>query len=644
MRNGGGISTTTGANLNISGNAKILDNHAAVGNYAAGSSAGGGIYMEGGAADARNKLTISDSALISGNTAGTRPTDQSSGSGGGIYTYYYTDLVIKDSVQITENEADRYGGGIYTFGTGVEPTNSTVDISGSVKIDSNKANMSGAGATFSGSVPVNISGQVEFTNNYAQFNGGGIFVQHGNLPNLDIAAGVKFSGNSAATYHPIDPADQPTYDAHVLAIQWSSGMTNGYNNYDIYYLATAAAPWPKPTTPSAPTPLTQIVKVHVADKPVPGAPSTGVGGISIAAFVVLGIAATGVIYFMIYRRSCQGRVRLAKSRKVVVPIIALAIVGATVVVLNVHAADWPSITIASDTPTADINVMKGGNSQTGQFSYMSNSDVEVTQYVKVDASMSSPDALKYFVVKGAADDVTEYVTWTAEPTQVKTAPAGQSTTTLHFTIAANNSAPAGDYLIALQVSSVDASPYAALQAKVLEYAWPDYHAPNPNYLDVTDAYATAISAHQAAGLYVGGVYNSQVIHPGIDCGGFVTILMQDSGYEPNYNYGGVPSQGAGTVWAGQKPWLDEQVTAGKWEYLGHITDESGLKVGDVAIRLTAAGNHTFVYIGNIAGFNSKIVSAGNGGSVDSGWLAPMASVGGVDRIDDQYTVWYRKKW
>ena len=151
-----------------------------------------------------------------------------------------------------------------------------------------------------------------------------------------------------------------------------------------------------------------------------------------------------------------------------------------------------------------------------------------------------------------------------------------------------------------------------------------------------EEYAKAITAAISSQQYVGGCR-------GVDCGGFVTRLMIDSGWEPNYNYGGKMNAGAGSTEA-QQQWLEKN-----WDKKGNIVlnpktkqSESGLFVsdlepGDVAI---IAGYHVFVYVGEIPGFGSSVVSA----SLCK--RAPMAGpdpVGGVPgSVGAKYT-WYRKK-
>lgn len=154
---------------------------------------------------------------------------------------------------------------------------------------------------------------------------------------------------------------------------------------------------------------------------------------------------------------------------------------------------------------------------------------------------------------------------------------------------------------------------SGLAGKVLEYAWPDYH--RRPYTELKPAYAQAVAAAQSEGKYVGGNR-----HPGVDCGGFVTILMNNSGFEPEYNYGG--KGGSTSI---QKRWLDEN-----WQSLGAITSTADLRPGDVAMQ----PGHTFVFVGSITGFNSELASA----SLDQ--RAPMADKYGMS---GNGVVWYRKK-
>ena len=174
-------------------------------------------------------------------------------------------------------------------------------------------------------------------------------------------------------------------------------------------------------------------------------------------------------------------------------------------------------------------------------------------------------------------------------------------------------------------SSITASGDAgALQSLVMEYAWDTYHS--PTFTDRKPAYADAINKRLASGKYVGGSVNGVA---GIDCGGFVTTLMQESGFAPNYN------SGNGNT-AIQETW----VRTNGWKLLnvnpGTPVDTSLLQPGDVAFTT----GHTFVYVGNIPGFHSNIASASYG---DSSGRAPMAGHESLTRNSKGETVrWYRK--
>lgn len=150
----------------------------------------------------------------------------------------------------------------------------------------------------------------------------------------------------------------------------------------------------------------------------------------------------------------------------------------------------------------------------------------------------------------------------------------------------------------------------ALQQTVLKYAWPDgSHGTTP-----MPAYAELVSERQKAGLYVGGIS-----YPGIDCGGWVTALMQTSGWDPNYNSGNGPT---GT----QEAYLRDP--ANGWEQI-HPTDASELQPGDVAM----SDDHTWAFVGDIPGFATQVASA----SLDS--RAPCA---GTESLNYQGARWYRK--
>lgn len=151
----------------------------------------------------------------------------------------------------------------------------------------------------------------------------------------------------------------------------------------------------------------------------------------------------------------------------------------------------------------------------------------------------------------------------------------------------------------------------------VKYAWPDYHP--PVYLDMKPEYETAIRAAQTAGKYVGGGGN-----PGIDCGGFVTRVMQDSGLDPNYGGGGNTDY--------QERYMREHTEL--YEPI-FPTSTADMRPGDIAINDT----HTYLYVGQVAGFNSDTASSAYSADGD-GWRAPMA--GREIPADPDYR-WYRHR-
>ncbi|USN96575.1 MAG: hypothetical protein H6797_00010 [Candidatus Nomurabacteria bacterium] len=166
-----------------------------------------------------------------------------------------------------------------------------------------------------------------------------------------------------------------------------------------------------------------------------------------------------------------------------------------------------------------------------------------------------------------------------------------------------------------------------IQNMVKQYAWSQYISYSSNLLpetggrtvfasDQTPAYAAAVVKAHSEDRYTGGI---SVI--GDDCGGFVSILMYDSGFDKGYNSG---DRGGPTT--AQEAWLRQN-----WQQISS-TDATDRQPGDVAIN----NDHTYVYVGNIPGFGSQIASASVSGPV----RAPMA---GQESVADSSFRWYRKK-
>lgn len=166
-----------------------------------------------------------------------------------------------------------------------------------------------------------------------------------------------------------------------------------------------------------------------------------------------------------------------------------------------------------------------------------------------------------------------------------------------------------------------------LSATTLAYAWPTYHkAP---YTKGMPDYVTATAEAMKVGQYVGATIdycrsegkNIPEIN-GADCGGFVTRLVINSGWDPTYN-----SSGKGGATPSQKEWLNTN-----WEVVGGGADfdTSRLRPGDVAML----PGHTFIYVGDIPGFGSKIASAS---------LCQRSPMAGSESLTGKTITWYRKR-
>ncbi len=157
-----------------------------------------------------------------------------------------------------------------------------------------------------------------------------------------------------------------------------------------------------------------------------------------------------------------------------------------------------------------------------------------------------------------------------------------------------------------------------ITSTVKQYAWPEYHA--APYLQRKPAYATAVSKAKSEGKYVGGTVGGV---EGIDCGGFVTLLVTNSGFDPKYNY-----NGKGGATTEQENWLRSN-----WQQI-RPSSTKDLKAGDVAI----SSSHTYIYVGKIDGFQTSIASASY--SESGNGRAPMS---GRETAADPAYNWYRKK-
>lgn len=161
----------------------------------------------------------------------------------------------------------------------------------------------------------------------------------------------------------------------------------------------------------------------------------------------------------------------------------------------------------------------------------------------------------------------------------------------------------------------------------INYAWPDYHA--PNYCREKPTYEAAIKKAAAAGQYIGGTCNIDgTAWVGVDCGAFVTRVMIDSGADPGYNFDG---KGGNTI--KQQEYLNAHPE--KYQNLGSQSGTSSLQPGDIAIN----SQHTYMFVGKVNGFNGNSASA-SFSDRNTSWRAPMASNAYFSNSAGSFT-WYR---
>ena len=152
---------------------------------------------------------------------------------------------------------------------------------------------------------------------------------------------------------------------------------------------------------------------------------------------------------------------------------------------------------------------------------------------------------------------------------------------------------------------------------VKRYAWPERTVRTDKKPD----YEKAIEKAKSENRFTGGTCYGG----GVDCGAFVTTILNDSGFDKNYNYGGESGKAGPT--GVQRAWAETN-----WQTLGNGSsiNVADLKPGDVA----HSPGHTFVFVGNIEGFDSNIASAS---------LCEYAPKAGGESLTSPSVTWFRKK-
>lgn len=154
----------------------------------------------------------------------------------------------------------------------------------------------------------------------------------------------------------------------------------------------------------------------------------------------------------------------------------------------------------------------------------------------------------------------------------------------------------------------------------LNYAWPTYSA---NNIAMKKTYAAAVQKTKDAGKYIGGIR-----YPGVDCGGFVTRVYQDSGVDPNYGGNGNTT-------------IQEQYINSSGKYVQFKpTSSKDMKPGDIAIN----ADHTYMYVGpDLTGSDDSGKPVKFATVIASASLDERAPMAGHEAPADPAFHWYRLK-
>ncbi|HSW66024.1 MAG TPA: N-acetylmuramoyl-L-alanine amidase [Bacillota bacterium] len=158
-----------------------------------------------------------------------------------------------------------------------------------------------------------------------------------------------------------------------------------------------------------------------------------------------------------------------------------------------------------------------------------------------------------------------------------------------------------------------------LFSTIKTYAWPTYHsAPFPSSkaqyeTAMKPEYLAAVKEAQAKHVYVGGGQ-----YPGVDCGGFVTLVFRNSGADPNYN-SHMSNVIAQQKYITEHPELYDDVS----KLIGHqVASSSDLKPGDIYINNDMSHTYIFIGTGIFPNYNAASASFSTTGA---SWRTPMAS-------------------
>lgn len=160
---------------------------------------------------------------------------------------------------------------------------------------------------------------------------------------------------------------------------------------------------------------------------------------------------------------------------------------------------------------------------------------------------------------------------------------------------------------------------------IMLYAWPEYEGQD-SYDSSSGKYVKAKPEYQAAMLKA--AYKGDATYLGADCGAFTTVVMRDSGADPNYNNGLGPT-------TEQQAYLERNPQ--KYQKIGVSTggnfiQQLGLKPGDIAV----SPNHTYFFVGGaISNWGGNAASASQASRTAMASTAYSPDFAGVN------FTWYR---
>jgi pilin isopeptide linkage protein len=201
-------------------------------------------------------LTLQDKAELYSNFGGVPVTELSAElAGGGIVNIGKKAVLTLETGSLLQYNQSKLGGGVLNYngaalnlaggvfrwntaenGGGFANINAVFNMT-SGSVTQNSATERGAGI-YTKSLKdgyFSITGGGIATNENA-IEGGGIYVPYEELKFIHIGADVYFSGNKAKKSYERCFLDDAMYNANIQCTKWTKPFSQGYNNYDIYYI------------------------------------------------------------------------------------------------------------------------------------------------------------------------------------------------------------------------------------------------------------------------------------------------------------------------------------------------------------------------------------------------------------------------